>query len=57
MDGNSVYFDQSYARFSHISNITWTSIYLCPRKVMLDNEYDFNRYFANFIKDVGIKPI
>ena len=53
--GNDKYIYKSSSRVSQIFNNAWICRYLCPRKVMFDERYDFKRDFTPLIKDLCIK--
>ena len=54
--GNNEYIENSSTRIIQLFNNTWLCVYPCPRKVMLDNIYEFKQDFTTFLNIFDIKP-
>ena len=54
--GNDEYIDKSSSRVSQLFNNTCLCIYLCWRKVVFDNGYEFKQDFTPLLKDFDIGP-
>ena len=57
MASNDEYIDKSSDMVTHLFNKTCLCRYPCSRKVIFDNTFEFNQYFAPLLKEFDIKPI
>ena len=48
--GYDEYTDKSFARVIQMFKHSWICRYMCPQRVVFDNNYDFWRNFTSFLK-------